>query len=91
MHGDFRRWTFDPEQGYRSCLALIKDAKRYSPERVEAACKRALPIGAPTRRSVVAILRNGLDQVPLEDEAPRPRTPRSATACVPGCCSSSVW
>ncbi len=57
-----------PEQGYRSCLALISDTKRYSQERVEAACARALRIGAPTRRSVVAILRNNLDQVPEDAE-----------------------
>lgn len=56
-----------PEQGYRSCLALIRDVKRYSQERVEAACGRALRINAPTRRSVVAILRNGLEQV-VDDE-----------------------
>lgn len=59
-----------PEQGYRSCLALIHDVKRYSAERVEAACARALRINAPTRRSVVAILRNGLDRLDVEgDEA----------------------
>lgn len=56
-----------PEQGYRSCLALINDAKRYSADRVEAACRRALAIGAPTRRSVIAILKNGLDRIPLDD------------------------
>jgi len=52
-----------PEQGYRSCLALIRDTKRYPRERVEAACARALKISAPTRRTVVAILRNNLEQV----------------------------
>jgi transposase len=57
-----------PQQGYRSCLALINDAKRYAHDRVEAACARALAIGAPTRRSVMAILKNGLDRVPLEDD-----------------------
>jgi transposase len=57
-----------PEQGYRSCLALIRDAKRYPVERIEAACARALSIGAPTRRSVLAILKNGLDQIPLEND-----------------------
>jgi transposase len=62
-----------PEQGYRSCLALIRDVKIYSAERVEAACMRALQINAPTRRSVLAILRNGLDQVAVEDDdAPLP-------------------
>lgn len=57
-----------PEQGYRSCLALIRDVKRYSAERVEAACARALKINAPTRRSVVAILRNGLDRVDHDED-----------------------
>jgi transposase len=57
-----------PEQGYRSCLALIRDAKRYPVERIEAACTRALSIGAPTRRSVLAILKHGLDQIPLEND-----------------------
>lgn len=56
-----------PEQGVRSCLTLINDAKRYEPAWVNATCKRALRIGAPTRRSVVAILKNGLDRVP-DDE-----------------------
>ena len=67
-----------PEQGYRSCLALIKDAKRFPVERVEAACQRALSFGAPTRRSVIAILKNGLDQVPVdEDPPPVSRPPHS--------------
>ena len=57
-----------PEQGYRSCLALIRDAKRYPVERIEAACKRALAIGAPTRRSVLSILKNGLDKVAADAE-----------------------
>jgi transposase len=61
-----------PEQGFRSCLALISDAKRYPHERVEAACKRALAIGSPTRRSVISILRNGLDRVPSTDADQQP-------------------
>jgi len=57
-----------PEQGYRSCMALIRDAKRYPKERLEAACLRALQINAPTRTSVIAILKNGLDRQPLDEE-----------------------
>ena len=30
-----------PEQAYRSCLGILGLAKRYSPERLEAACQRA--------------------------------------------------
>ena len=35
-----------PEHGYRSCLGLLSLAKRYGPERVEAACTLALELGA---------------------------------------------
>lgn len=58
-----------PEQGYRSCMALIRTAKKFGHERTEAACARALRIGAPTRKSVEAILKRGLDRIPLDDEA----------------------
>jgi transposase len=57
-----------PEQGYRSCMALIRTAKAYGHDRTEAACGRALAIGSPTRKSVEAILKRGLDRVPLADE-----------------------
>jgi hypothetical protein len=61
----------NPETGYRSCMALIRSAKPYDPARFDAACRRALDIGSPTRRSVLAILSTGLDAVPLLD-APEP-------------------
>ena len=48
---------------YRSSLGLLTLVRRYSAERVEAACRRALEIGAPTRRSVASILREGLDSL----------------------------
>lgn len=49
-------------------MALIRTAKSYGHERTEAACNRALAIGAPTRKSVEAILKRGLDRIPLADE-----------------------
>jgi transposase len=58
-----------PEQGYRSCLGLMRLGKQYSNERLEAACFRALRSGATTYRSVRSILKNGLDRVPLEEPA----------------------
>ena len=61
-----------PEMGYRSCLALLADVKRYDAGRVDAACRRALEIGAPTRQSVLAILRRGLDRVTVEPPPTRP-------------------
>ncbi len=57
-----------PEQGYRACLGLLAAARKYGDARLEAACERALAIGAPTRRSVLSILAAGLDQKPLATE-----------------------
>jgi transposase len=51
-----------PEQGYRSCLGILRLAKRYDPARLEAACARALAAGARSYRHVDAILKRGLDR-----------------------------
>ncbi|MCA1606042.1 MAG: IS21 family transposase [Acidobacteria bacterium] len=59
-----------PEMGYRSCLGLLNLAKRFSRERLEAACQRALQLGSPNRRSVVSLLEQGLDQLPLPETSP---------------------
>jgi transposase len=53
-----------PEQGYRACLGLLALVRRYSPERLEAACTRAMAIRAPNLRSVTNILKCGLDRQP---------------------------
>jgi len=54
-----------PEQGYRSCLGILRLAKRYGEARLEAACARALTAGARSYRHVDSILKHGLDRVPL--------------------------
>jgi transposase len=64
-----------PEQGYRSCLGILRLAKRYDAARLEAACGRALTAGARSYRHVAAILKRGLDRVP-------PGTPPAAPAVV---------
>ena len=55
-----------PEQGYRACLGLLalvrKYVRKYSAERLEGACTRALSIRAPNLRSVTNILKCGLDR-----------------------------
>jgi transposase len=51
-----------PEQGYRSCLGLMRLAREYGDERLEAACARAQSIRAPNYRSVKSILACGLDR-----------------------------
>lgn len=53
-----------PEQGYRACLGLLNLSKTYGEERLEAACRRALAIGSPTRKRILAILKAGLDRHP---------------------------
>jgi transposase len=53
-----------PEQGYRSCLGLMNLHKLHGQDRLEAACGRALSLGSPTRLSIAAILKAGLDRVP---------------------------
>ena len=67
-----------PEQGYRSCLGILRLGNRYGPERLEAAALRALAIRARTYRSVESILRTGLDGQPLPDAAPAGPTRRHA-------------
>ena len=58
-----------PEQGFRSCIGILRLAKTHGGERLEAACERALEIGARSYSSLASILKNNLDR----------RTPRRAT------------
>lgn len=58
-----------PEQGFRSCLGILRLARSYGPERVEAACDRALAINTRTMTSVKSILQSRLDGRP-PDRAP---------------------
>jgi len=53
-----------PEQGYRACLGLLALVRKYTAERLEAACTRAMAIRAPTLKSVTNILKCGLDRQP---------------------------
>ncbi|MBO0715314.1 MAG: IS21 family transposase, partial [Acidimicrobiales bacterium] len=61
-----------PEQGYRSCLGIIRLSNRYGTERLEAACGRALSARALSYRSVESILRHGLDTQELKKPPLRP-------------------
>jgi transposase len=56
-----------PEQGFRSCLGVIRLGDRYGGDRLERACARAVRHRAFTYRSVEAILKNNLDRV--DDQA----------------------
>lgn len=64
-----------PEQGYRSCLGILRLGKKYGPERLEAACARAVAVGARSYRHVESILSHGLDQLEPQENA-ETRSPR---------------
>ena len=55
-----------PQQAYRSCLGLLRLAKCYGDERLEAAAARALAIGSYSYRSVESILNHRLDETSSE-------------------------
>ena len=60
-----------PEQGFRSCLGLLRLGQRDGAARLEAACARALAPGARSYRHVDAILKHGLDRLGAPAPAPQ--------------------
>jgi transposase len=52
-----------PEQGYRSCLGIMRLARGYGAERLEAASARALAARARSYKHVESILKHGLDRL----------------------------
>jgi len=62
-----------PEQGYRSCLGIVRLGEVYPHQRVEAAARRAIALNVCTYKSLKAILENHLDgQEPETASAPPP-------------------
>ncbi len=58
-----------PEQGYRSCLGILRLARRYGSPRLEAACARAVAVRARSYRHVASMLKHGLDRLPASKPA----------------------
>ncbi|MGH2767750.1 MAG: IS21 family transposase [Actinomycetota bacterium] len=58
-----------PEQGYRSCLGILRLAQRHGAPRVEAACARAQRLGAASYKTVKNLLAAGLDTLPFDAPA----------------------
>jgi transposase len=54
-----------PEQGYRSCLGILRLADKYGHERLEQAAARAFFARARSYTHVESILKHGLDRAPL--------------------------
>jgi transposase len=61
-----------PEQGFRSCLGIVRLVQRFPRERVEAACERALAVGTRSFSSVKSILDTKLDRKRPEKPADGP-------------------
>src|SRR5882672_3118415 len=62
-----------PEMGYRSCLGILRLAKTYPAERMEAAARRALRARAYNCQSMESILKNQLDRLlPVGDPPLQP-------------------
>ena len=59
-----------PEQGFRSCLGILRLVKSYGAQRLETVCRRGNDIGATTYTSIASILKHGLDRAPSQDSAP---------------------
>ena len=66
------------QQGYKSCMALLKLADRYSPQRLENACRKALSYTAsPSLKSVQSILKSGQEKLLAEDAPAKPEEPKA--------------
>ena len=59
-----------PEQGFRSCLGILRLGKTCGSDRLEAAATRACTLNACSYQSVKSILRTGLDRNPEPEPAP---------------------
>jgi hypothetical protein len=51
-----------PEQTYNACLGILRHEKKYSAERLEAACKRAYGSSIVNYKIISNILKNNLDK-----------------------------
>ncbi len=51
-----------PEQGYRSCLGILRLSKNYGSQRLESACQRAVEYGEFRYKYIRTILEKGLDK-----------------------------
>ena len=66
------------QQGYKSCMALLKLADRYSAQRLESACRKALSYTvSPSLKSVQSILKSGQDKLLAEDAPAKPEEPKA--------------
>ena len=73
------------QQSYRSCMGLLKLADKYSAERLEAACRKALSYTAsPSYKSIKNILAAGQDKMESELQAPNSASTQNKHAITRG-------
>ena len=66
------------QQGYRSCMGLLKLADKYSVTRLEAACGKALTYTPrPGYLNIKTILATGQDAITVEKAPPSPESSAS--------------
>lgn len=63
------RGKVHPEHGFRTCMGVISLEKRFERERLEAACGKALLLGALSYQSVKSILQKNLERVPVQQSS----------------------
>lgn len=60
------------QQGYKACMGILKLADKYSPERLENACQKALTFTPrPSLKNIQAILSSGQDRTEPEETVER--------------------
>lgn len=67
-----------PEQGYRSCLGIMRLGKTYGSDRLEVASRRAIDLHSCRYHTVKNILASGTDRLVLNEEATSPPAPSHA-------------
>jgi hypothetical protein len=73
-----------PEQGYRSCLGIMRLGRRYGAKRLEAASRRAQQLRSPSYRTVHNILSSGQDRLPFDEPETRSTPPTPTHANIRG-------
>lgn len=63
------------QQAYKSCQGILSLVNRYTPERVEAACKRASESTCVNYGMIKRILEKGLDKEPAQEQDDRQYIP----------------
>jgi hypothetical protein len=61
----------------RTVQGILRLGEKYGPKRLEAACRRGLAYGDPSRRALQQMLERGLENEPLPEEV-EPVAARSA-------------